>query len=141
MKSKEIVLEKIFYTAYNRPKKVYEINDGEDEVERAGYLTTEQRVENMMRAGERLRESRNYDYQYDPDSRIKKQHLMNADDKLEVSQLRNKAFDLVDATNALREIESRKTEREIKAKELQKTENKESLDTVPAKAVKPPEGD
>lgn len=129
-----------FYTALIRPKKVLEKNDGKDEVERAGYLSTEQRVENMMRAGERLRASRNYDYQYDS-SRLSKEELKQLDDSMDVHPLRNKAFDLVDATNTLREIESRKTEREIKAKEAQQTEQNEKPVTVPASEVQPPKGD
>ena len=50
------------YTARKRPAKVLEVNDGESLVETAGYISAEQRITNMMLAGQRLVESRRVMY-------------------------------------------------------------------------------
>lgn len=53
-----------FNTKYDRKAKEPEINSGEVLVERRGYLTIEQQVNNLLLAGERLQAARLEQYDY-----------------------------------------------------------------------------
>jgi len=57
------------YTQFKRPKKVFvEKNSGEIRVEKAGYISAEKRIENLMLSGKRLVQSRT-DYFDFPDGK------------------------------------------------------------------------
>ena len=80
-----------FYTARKRPAKVLEVNSGELLVETAGYISAEQRITNMMLAGQRLVESRrvHYDLQGDYDESAIQEYS---------DPTRSPNYDLADAT-------------------------------------------
>lgn len=87
-----------FYTKYNRPKRVGEINDGISEVETSGYIPAKQRIENLLIAGKRLNEYREDAYDI--------KHGEKIDLDIQVDPTRN-GIDIAEASELLREAENR----------------------------------
>lgn len=53
-----------FNTKYSRPKKIPEKNSGERRVETAGYISAQKRIENMIQAGQRLKDYRSEQFDF-----------------------------------------------------------------------------
>jgi len=53
-----------FQTQYTHEKSIPEKNSGERLIEKAGYITAQKRIENLMLAGKRLTEARNEQYDF-----------------------------------------------------------------------------
>lgn len=86
----------MFNTKYNYKKvSIPEKNSGRSPVETAGYIPANQRIENMMLAGQRLSESRKEQYDF-PDGEI---------DESYNDPTRSKNFDLADASQIQNNIE------------------------------------
>lgn len=109
-----------FNTPYLRKRSAPEKNSGEDLLELAGYEPINHKIKRMMEAGERLSLGR---FDYDPG--------FNPDDAI-IDETRSGSFDLVDATNKLREIERRKAERKKTQEVIAEDESKE-IDSLPEK--------
>lgn len=91
-----------FNTKYNRIKSKPEMNDGTTMVEFAGYVSKRKRIEALINAGQRLIQARQDMYDYtgeDPDPDI------------QPDPTRKGNFDLADATEALRNLESKASKR------------------------------
>lgn len=88
---------KKFKTPYNGlyPKKL-EVNSGEKKVETAGYLSAEQRITNLMLAGQRLVESRAQMYDFDGEV-----------DEDFYDPTREKNFDMAEASMMKNDLEAR----------------------------------
>lgn len=54
-----------FFTQYNWPDTRGEWNSGESIVDPSGYISPKQRIQNLIRAGERLEEFRREQYDYE----------------------------------------------------------------------------
>lgn len=94
-----------FATHYKRKRQAPESNSGKSNVERAGYIPTKKRIENLMLAGQRLVESRREEYDF-PDGKI---------DENFSDPTRSPNFDLADATALSRAVDSRLSEQKRKA--------------------------
>lgn len=79
-----------FRTPYNAGEPTGEINSGEIIVETAGYVSADQRITNLIRAGQRLEESRRAYYDYMPGDDLNEDRY---------DPTRDKDFDIVDAQN------------------------------------------
>lgn len=90
-----------FYTQYTRPEKkdFLEPGGGEVIVERGGYVTTKERVESMLAAGQRLMDYRNMKYDVPPGS--------DFEGDIDVDPTRRLDYDVADATQDLISTESR----------------------------------
>jgi len=56
-----------FATQYNRVRQPAEENDGKTSVDRAGYISAQKRIENIMFAGQRLVQSRREMFDFEGD--------------------------------------------------------------------------
>lgn len=86
-----------FFTQYERPEKVFEIEDDTLIVERAGYVPAKQQIESMMYAGLRLRDFRKDEFDGETDDEA----LENYD------PTRDGDFDLADGSVLLQNIEAK----------------------------------
>ena len=92
-----------FNTQYDRVRQPAEINSGITLVERAGYIPAQQRIENLMLAGQRLFQARKELYDF-PDGKID----LNFSDPT-----RRKNYDLADGFQDGLKVEARlKAQRE-----------------------------
>lgn len=78
-----------FYTNYNPGPKTMDYNSGEVIVDSSGYIPPKQRIENLIRAGERLEEFRREFYDYD---------YGDEDDGNWIDPLRSPGIDLADVS-------------------------------------------
>lgn len=109
-----------FYTQWNRPEKVnYEVNSGEVLVEKAGYISAQRRIENIMAAGMRLVASRKEQYDFE-----------NEVDLDYVDITRSKNIDQVDIDLAAQYLDekAKKAAEDIKSKAKQKDVQKKDID-------------
>lgn len=114
----------MFSTPYNRPPSDAESNSGELLVERVGYISAQKRIENMILAGQRLKDFRSEQFDFPDENSIQ----YDFDDPT-----RSKGFDLADATQL-----SYLTEQKIK--NVQKNaKSKPEIPEIPEGPVKPPE--
>lgn len=96
-----------FYTKYNRPPKNYERGGGEVLVERAGYISAQVRIENLMLAGLRLQQYRDEHYDFTGEE---------IDDNFS-DPTRRKSYDMAEAFQASLELAERmKAQRDAKKK-------------------------
>lgn len=77
-----------------------EINSGELLVETAGYISAEQRIINIMRAGQRLQETRREMYDYDYEDDIDEDNIYD-------DPTRDPGYDMADATQTSLSLKSR----------------------------------
>lgn len=56
-----------FSTQYERVRQAPEVNDGKTTVDRAGYISAQKRIENIMYAGQRLVQSRREMFDFEGD--------------------------------------------------------------------------
>lgn len=56
-----------FATQYERKRQAPEVNDGKTSVDRAGYISAQKRIENIMFAGQRLVQSRREMFDFEGD--------------------------------------------------------------------------
>ena len=92
-----------FNTQYDRVRQPAEINSGITLVERAGYIPAQQRIENLMLAGQRLVQARKELYDF-PDGKI---------DPNFSDPTRSKNYDLADVFQDGLKVEARlKAQRE-----------------------------
>lgn len=56
-----------FSTQYERERQAPEVNDGKTSVDRAGYISAQKRIENIMFAGQRLVQSRREMFDFEGD--------------------------------------------------------------------------
>lgn len=86
------------YSSFKRPEKVYEMFDPADTiVETAGYITVQQRINNMMVSGERLKLARAEKYDFKQGEPVDE----NFNDPT-----RDPNFDLADASQILNSVEN-----------------------------------
>lgn len=78
----------MFNTHYSRARQDPELNSGETLVDRAGYISAQRRIENMIFAGQRLVQSRRESFDF-PDGKI---------DESFQDPTRSKNYDMADAT-------------------------------------------
>lgn len=121
-----------FYTQWKRPKKVYvEINSGEIRVEKAGYISAQKRIENLILAGQRLVKSRSesYDFNGEPDLEY-------------VDISRSKNVDIVDIDHATEYLETKakKASKDLTDKAKKKDVQKEDIDQELQEAIKNQQG-
>lgn len=122
-----------FYTQWKRPDKVnYEINSGEIRVEKAGYISAQKRIENLILAGQRLVASRSdqYDFAGEPDLDY-------------VDLTRSKNVDIVDVDQATQYLEekAKKAAQDLKEKAKKKDVQKKDIDQeLQEKVEDPPKG-
>lgn len=76
-----------FATQFNRVRSAPESNDGKTSVDRAGYISAQKRIENIMFAGQRLIQSRREMYDFEGDQF----------DSSFSDPTRNKNYDMADA--------------------------------------------
>lgn len=57
-----------FATHYERERQAQEVNDGKTSVDRAGYISAQKRIENIMFAGQRLVQSRREMFDFEGNS-------------------------------------------------------------------------
>jgi len=90
----------MFRTHYNQKEfpKIFFPIDKTEKVEKAGYLSTKQRVETMLLAGQRLMQSRREMYDF--------QQGEEPDDNFE-DPTRTQGFDMADATQIALEIQNK----------------------------------
>lgn len=115
-------MKKVFYTKYDRPPKIFvESCGGPSLVETAGYITAEQRINNLISAGRRLVEARKYQYDF-PDGKIPDGYS---------DPTRSKDFDMSDATQIdlkLAEIAEQKKALIAQESELKKLQKEDKSD-------------
>lgn len=87
-----------FITPYTYKSSPGETNSGEILVEKAGYVSAEQRIIAIMLAGRRLIESRGVQYDYAPDDDLD-------DDRYDIT--REPGYDVADATQEVLRIQQR----------------------------------
>lgn len=88
----------MFNTPFNRQKYIPERNSGVKIVETAGYISSQQRIENMILAGQRLTAFRSEQYDF-PDEK-------SVDDNF-YDPTRNRGLDLAEATMIQNQVTSR----------------------------------
>lgn len=81
---------------YKRPKTLEEVNDGEEVVEKDGYIPADVQIQSMINAGMRLGEYRREMYDYGPDDEV-------PDDAIDTRSF----TDPVEATRALNQVKAR----------------------------------
>ena len=86
-----------FNTQYDRVRQPAESNSGITLVERAGYIPAQQRIENLMLAGQRLAQARKEMYDF-PDGKI---------DLNFIDPTRSKNYDLADGFQDGLKVEAR----------------------------------
>lgn len=107
-------------------KKNPEKNNGPVLVERSGYFTTRQRIQNLLNAGQQLADYRKQIYDFE-----------NGEiDENFTDPTRNSNFDLADATSINMELSDRLND--TKSEQVSETEDK--LQTIPETAPETSEG-
>lgn len=101
------------FTKYQRPEKMPEINSGEILTEQ-NYLDTNQQINSLIRAGERLVMTRKEEFD-----------MLNGEEKFETFRTRDSDFDLADASQIMLALDA-KYQGEQKTEEIA-----ESDETVP----------
>lgn len=108
----------VFYSPYIRPDANYEINSGEEIVEKAGYVPANVLIENMIYAGNRLDFARSEYYDFADAETV---------DQDFIDPTRSKGFDIADASYMLRSAQGRIAEQkkifeseEVKRKEAER---------------------
>lgn len=110
-----------FKTQYEEFKRSPEINSGEILVERVGYISARDRIENLLLAGHRLENFRKEQYDFESVDKI---------DETFTDPTRNKNYDMADAfqdtlaLNAKFKNKSAETKVEEKGKEVSKDTEK-----------------
>jgi len=110
-----------FKTQYEEFKRTPEINSGEILVEKVGYISAKDRIENLLLAGHRLENYRKEQYDFDSVDNI---------DESFTDPTRNKSYDMADAfqdtiaLNAKFKNKSAETKVEEKEKEVSKDPEK-----------------
>lgn len=111
----------MYYSIVKRPKKIGEINEGPRLVETAGYMTAQQRIENIIDAGERLVQARKEAYDFPPGEKV---------DENYIDKTRTAGYDYFDAHEDLQTVEERiengKKNKKEEIKSEEKKEEKES---------------
>lgn len=106
-----------FRTPYTAGDPTGEINSGELIVEIAGYISAETRINNLIRAGQRLEENRRAYYDYMPGDDINEDRY---------DPTRDKDFDIVDAQNLSNAIKPKapikEPEKVVEAPQLEQME-------------------
>lgn len=114
-----------FCTKHKRPKSDAEKGGGRRITETAGYIPMEVQINNLIRAGQKLKRSREEQYDF-PDGKV-------VEDFLDVTRSPN--FDMADAFQIQREVKARIRERRRAA-----LEEKDRIEAA-KKAEEPPAGD
>lgn len=83
------------YTKYQRPEKMPEVNSGEILTEQ-NYLNTNQQINSMIRAGERLVMARQEEFD-----------MLNGEEKFETFPTRDADFDMADASQIMLALEDK----------------------------------
>lgn len=110
---------KIFSMARRPPRVKESFPTGKRLVERAGFMSAKQRIENILAAGDRLLSARmeQYDYGDETDS-----------DDMVIDPTRNGGFDITDAQEIVRDVSER-----FKARSAEKAEQeKQGLQKSPS---------
>lgn len=127
------MLGKTFYNQYVRPiPPDIKPKERNKMVERTGYVTTKQRIENMILAGQRLQQMRKS--QFDINANEKGQYPDT--DKLTVDKTRDPGYTIFDAVDDLKtanenlaEAKRRAEEAKLEAEKLQKLEDEKNEHT------------
>lgn len=83
------------YTKYDRPAKMPEVNSGEILTEQ-NYLNTNQQINSMIRAGERLVMARQEEFD-----------MLNGEERFETFPTREADFDLADASQIMSALDGK----------------------------------
>lgn len=83
------------YTKYQRPEKMPEVNSGEIITEQ-NYLNTNQQINSMIRAGERLVMARQEEFD-----------MLNGEEKFETFRTRDADFDMADASQIMLALDAK----------------------------------
>ena len=109
-----------FKTQYEDFKRFPEVNSGEIRVERVGYISARDRIENLLLAGHRLENYRKEQYDFNSVDEI---------DETFTDPTRNKSYDMADAfqdTLALNaKFKNKSAETKVEAKEKEVSEDTE----------------
>ena len=97
------------YTKYERPAKMPEVNSGEIITEQ-NYLNTNQQINSMIRAGERLVLARQEEFD-----------MLNGEEKFETFPTRESNFDMADASQIMLALDG-KYQGEQKIEEVAKSD-------------------
>ena len=97
------------YTKYERPAKMPEVNSGEILTEQ-NYLNTNQQINSMVRAGERLVLARQEEYD-----------MLNGEEKFETFRTRDADFDMAEASQIMLALDE-KFQGEQKTEEIAKSD-------------------
>lgn len=111
-----------FNTHYKRERQSPEMNSGELLLEKAGYITAQQKIENLINAGARLIQARKDAYDF-PDGKI---------DKTYDDPTRKKNFDMAEAFQ-LREATRHRLEASQNAPKGPRTASDIKIDVEPVK--------
>lgn len=118
-----------FFTKYNRPPKQFERGGGEILVERAGYISAQMRIENLILAGLRLQQYRDEHYDFTGEE---------IDDNF-IDPTRRKSYDWAEAFQQSLELaEKMKAQREAKKKK-KPVDKPEEGEKAPEEGEKAPE--
>lgn len=90
-----------FFTKFERPETVKEVNSGELLVEVAGYVPAKKQIENLLFAGKRLDEFRRHEYEFQEGEEIPPGYI---------DLTRTPNFDPVDAGTLTERFEKKKQE-------------------------------
>ena len=90
-----------FFTKFDRPEPVKEVNSGELLVEVAGYVPAKKQIENLLFAGKRLDEFRRHEYEFQDGEEIPPGYI---------DRTRTPNFDVVDAGTLTERFEKKKQE-------------------------------
>jgi hypothetical protein len=116
-----------FNTKYGRPKYEGEYNNGQSNVEKAGYIPPKIQIENLINAGKRLIEHRKNMYDFDEGV---------ADDDNFTDPTRDPGFDMADASRlAMRSSEAIKKQGEVATEALNQKAAKIAAEKAAAEAA------
>ena len=109
-----------FKTQYEDFKRTPEVNSGEILVERVGYISARDRIENLLLAGHRLENYRKEQYDFDS--------VENIDESF-TDPTRNKNYDMADAFQSSlalnAKFKNKSAETKVEAKEKEVSEDTE----------------
>ena len=109
-----------FKTQYEDFKRFPEVNSGEILVERVGYISARDRIENLLLAGHRLENYRKEQYDFNSVDEI---------DETFTDPTRNKSYDMADAFQATlalnAKFKNKSAETKVEAKEKEVSEDTE----------------
>jgi len=109
----------MFYTKLIRPEPVYEDIDPYSKVETAGYSSAERQITDMIRAGIRLGEYRREMYDFEDGEKIDDEYF---------DPTRRRNYDMADASNDLRVVSRRLSDKADKAKNVEDGKKKEVIE-------------